>query len=104
MSTIPRRLLPQTVTVEPYIGTNGWGEQLYDPPATWRARVQSRRQLVRSRGGDEVVSETTITLPAKAVVPLDSRITLPDGTITHALTYGRLTGAHEVHHVTVTCS
>lgn len=95
--TIPRRLLPQQVTVEEPAGYD------YGPPVTYRARVSHIRQLVRSSTGSEVVSEATLTLPPDAVVPPDSRITLPGGAVTYAIGYAPHVGARGVHHVTVTC-
>lgn len=71
-----------TVTVEKFLGTNGYGEDVFDVPVVlappngcW---VDNARKVVRSKDGIEVVSETSIAT-STANAPLfatDSRVTI----------------------------
>ena len=66
MKTIPRRLLQDPVTFEPYEGDGAFGP-VYGTAVTVLGKVSMTRQLVRDAQGDEVVSEMTIYLdPADA--------------------------------------
>lgn len=58
-----RGRLREDVTVETYQGDGATGPVLA-APVTVKAVIESRRQLVRSASGDEVVSETTLTVHA----------------------------------------
>jgi hypothetical protein len=88
MAGIPPWLLNrmgQDVSVEPYAGAGAYGPT-YDPPATVRALVEHKRKLVRGKDGQEVVSETTIRMQLDVACPVDSRVTLSDGTKSTVLT------------------
>lgn len=74
----------QTVVVETYRGTSGYGVDLFDAPVTLAPDtdtgcfVEGGRNLVRAKDGAQVISESTLyTYPASA--PLfapDSRVTI----------------------------
>lgn len=76
---IPAFLLQHQVTIEPFLGTTGYGEDEYGPPVTVACFVDAKRRLVRNAEGSEVVSETTIYGPLGTVAHARSRVTLPDG-------------------------
>ncbi|MEU8196341.1 hypothetical protein AB0C10_21395 [Microbispora amethystogenes] len=76
--TLPADMLRHQVQVEPYLGPGPAGP-LYGDQVTYPGYVEDKRQLVRSATGDEVVSETTVYLDPGAVIPPESRVTLPSG-------------------------
>ncbi|MBC7340893.1 MAG: hypothetical protein H5U02_00305 [Clostridia bacterium] len=69
----------QTVTVEPFSGTNAYSEPVYGAPVTYSAFVQRKTKLVRDRTGREVVSTAQVYLDGSVNVGVQDRITLPDG-------------------------
>ena len=77
MSRLPRRLLRDTITFEPYVGEGAAGP-VYGEPFDVVGKVAAVRQLVLSSGGVEAISDTTVYLDpedAVAVVP-ESRTTI----------------------------
>jgi hypothetical protein len=76
-------LYVHTVTVETYLGTSGYGADLFAAPVILfgGCLVESARRLVRDKDGNEVISETTLyTSPASlALFAPDSRVTTIDG-------------------------
>lgn len=81
MSEIPDFLLVHEVTIEPWLGVNGRGEDLYADPITLPAFIEAGRGLTRDRTtGDMVTRTATIYIkPRASAPPIESRITLPDG-------------------------
>ncbi|MFI5808883.1 hypothetical protein [Streptomyces sp. NPDC051561] len=83
---VPAGLLRHRITVEPYRGDSAYGP-MYDPPvAGVRALVaHTVAQVRRASDGREVVSTAqVITLPGLDCPP-GSRVTLPDGRVTTAI-------------------
>ncbi|MBD2760071.1 hypothetical protein IEE94_11185 [Yimella sp. cx-573] len=65
-------------TVQRLRGTSGYGKPVYEPAETVAGFVSDKRRQVRDPGGDTVISETTIALPASVpIIPLGSLVTLP---------------------------
>lgn len=65
------------VTIARLTGSGPYGETWAEPTAH-RAWVDDTRRMVRDATGTEVVSETTVLLPAfTALVPVGSLLTLP---------------------------
>lgn len=89
---LPGWLLQQQVTVETYRGESAYGP-LYDPPVAIRCRHESKRQLVRDRTGQEVVSESRLFAFPEAALTPESRVSV-DGHTTTVLTVARHGGAH----------
>jgi hypothetical protein len=83
---VPDWLLVHTVTVEPQTGTGPYSDQ-YGPAVPVQCFVNYTRQLVRNQAGAEVVSEATVytTLDQTPLFPLDSRVTLPDGSVAYVI-------------------
>ena len=74
------------VTVETFLGSGGMGD-VYAPPAPLACFVDDKRTLVRSAGGEEVISETTLFAPAGVLfLTEDSRVTLPSGRVAYVIT------------------
>jgi hypothetical protein len=96
VSEIPDWMMPHQVQVEAYQGDSGYGD-VYRPKMPVRCAVDDRRTLVRSRSGEEVVSETTIRcrLMHETKFRLDSRVTLWPGTTRQRITYVLQTSARD---------
>lgn len=60
---------------------------VFDSPTIMRCNVESKRRLVRDSTGREVVSETTLFVPASEApkIALHAQVQLLDGTKTTAL-------------------
>ncbi|MFJ6074651.1 hypothetical protein ACIQFU_28125 [Streptomyces sp. NPDC093065] len=84
---VPRYLLRHRITVEPYLGDSAYGPTygpaVEDVPALVSAAV---RQVRRATDGREVVSTTQVITEPGLDSPPGSRITLPDGRTTTAIT------------------
>ncbi|MBT2381967.1 hypothetical protein J7E90_33020, partial [Streptomyces sp. ISL-111] len=68
----------------PYDGASAYGPT-YRPPFEVRALVAQVTKLHRTREGVQVVSVTQVIAEPGLDCPAESRITLPDGRITKAL-------------------
>ncbi|MEU2759389.1 hypothetical protein [Streptomyces sp. NPDC007094] len=87
MRRVPRYLLRHRITVEPYLGDSAYGPTygpaVVDVPALVSAAV---RQVRRATDGREVVSSTQVITAPGLDCPPGSRVTLPDGRTTTAIT------------------
>ena len=76
------RFFVHTATVEKFLGTSGYGADLFAAPVTIQCFADDARKLIRNKDGAEVVSESTLytfTTNAPLFAP-DSRVTIwPDG-------------------------
>ena len=68
-----------TATVEQFQGTNGYGQDVFAAAVTVPCFTDDSRKLVRSKTGEEVVSETTLYTSAADGVYFqeNSRVTMP---------------------------
>jgi hypothetical protein len=90
MGSVPAELFVHTMTIEPYTGQDGQGQDLYGAPVEVRCFVDAKRRRVRSPAtsnatGDEVLSEATAYAALATVAPPNSRVTLPDGTVSRVI-------------------
>ncbi len=93
------------ITVEP-LNAQGPEGETFGTAYTLSCFVAAKVRLIRSSGGDMVVSETTITAPAGIPkIPVGSRVTLPDGTPTTVLRFARADGGGlpTPDHVEIVC-
>lgn len=83
---LPPHFAIHTLSVETQIGEGGLGD-VYSPAVNVKGFLEYNRQLVRGRDGSEIISESTFytELSEASSFRLDSRVTLPDGTITYVL-------------------
>lgn len=81
---VPRWLLRHRVTIAPYIGDTAYGPA-YGPPVVVRALVAEAARDARDREGRETLSTAQIICEPDTVCPPESRITLPTGRQTRAL-------------------
>lgn len=69
-----------TAAVEMFLGTSGNGVDLFAAPVSIACFVDEARKLVRSKDGEQVVSESTLaTYPVNGpLFAADSRVTIRD--------------------------
>ncbi|MYW03465.1 hypothetical protein [Streptomyces sp. SID3343] len=84
MGAVPGWLLRHRVRIEPYIGDSAYGP-LYGAELTVRAMVDDTTRIVRSPTGAEVTSSTTVYVRRGVACPPGSRVTLPSGRRTVAI-------------------
>jgi hypothetical protein len=80
-----------TVIFELRTGTNGEGQPIYGATVTLVGFLMAKRRLVRTamtqtNTGDEVIAEATFLTDRGPSIPDNSRVTLPDGSISRVLT------------------
>jgi hypothetical protein len=85
VTALPAWLLCHTITIEPYRGSGAYGP-VYDGPAAAAALVAETVKHVRDSTGAVVVSTAQIYAGPDLDCPVGSRVILPDGRITRALT------------------
>ncbi|MFD7994547.1 hypothetical protein [Streptomyces mexicanus] len=85
MTALPGWLLRHTVTIEPYEGSGTYGP-VYGEPAAAAALVAETVKHIRDATGEIVVSTAQVYAGPDLVCPVGSRVILPDGRITRALT------------------
>ncbi|WP_405561915.1 hypothetical protein [Streptomyces sp. NBC_01180] len=83
---VPTWLLPHRVTVEPYAGDSAYGKTYRPAVEDVPALVAETIRTVRDPQGREVTSTAQIITAPGLDCPAESRITLPDGRTTTAIT------------------
>lgn len=68
-------MCPHTITVEPYVSTDQYGNFTYGTPVTYRARVQGKNRYITNTNGEEVVS--SVTTYVAGIVNVKDRVTFP---------------------------
>jgi hypothetical protein len=74
-------LMEDTVTIEPYAGTNAQQAVTYGTAVTYAAQVLPWSERVIMAGGREVRSTTSVIIPDRLFIDQRSRITLPAGVV-----------------------
>jgi len=72
-------LLPDSVTIEPYTGSDGYGAAQFGSGVTYKARIEYGPKDVKNPAGEEVVSNARIFIAATVAIDTRSKITLPAG-------------------------
>jgi hypothetical protein len=67
------------VTVEAYSGIDGFAKPTYESAQTISAVMEKQSRLVRTAGGQEVMSKHRLTFVRPVEIGPKDRITLPDG-------------------------
>lgn len=105
---LPEWCTPHAVTVETHQGAGAYGDT-YDAAITLPCWRKETRQLVRSRAGEEIVSEVQLRLrpdeggnDVENLFTPDSRVTLGPGRVTYVIGAGRRDGLDFWDHVEVT--
>ncbi|MEV5509046.1 hypothetical protein [Streptomyces orinoci] len=88
---VPDALLRHQITVEPYAGEGAYGAQHRHAIPNVRALVSEGTRMVRAADGRQVQATATVIAGPTLDCPPGSRITLPDGRTTTAITVTRHT-------------
>lgn len=72
-------MFSQEVTVEPFTGTDEYGNYAYGDSVSYQARVVGKTRVVRNSEGEESVSTHTVYLKSTSAFTPKDRITLPAG-------------------------
>ncbi|MBL1107985.1 hypothetical protein JK361_25920 [Streptomyces sp. 5-8] len=72
------------VTIEPYLGETSKGSR-FGAAATVRCFVDEQTRTVRSPGGDDVTSGSTVFADPGTQAPPGSRVRLPSGRVTRVI-------------------
>lgn len=91
MTAVPGWLLRHRITIEPYLGDSAYGPTYGPAVADVPALVALNIRTVRDIQGREVTSTAQIVARPDINCPAESRITLPNGTTTRAITVARHT-------------
>ncbi|WP_026923295.1 hypothetical protein [Glycomyces arizonensis] len=81
-----------TVSIEPYLGTDGYGRKQYGQAMPVQGWLEETRKVVRNKDGAEVVSSTQLHCDLGADVPELSKGTLPSGKVTEVVAVSHLDG------------
>jgi hypothetical protein len=80
---------PHTITVEAYEGAGAYGDTYAAAAEVPGCVVEHTRRRVQVQtqdaAGGIVISSTTVYAPPGTTAPAESRVTLPDGTVTRVL-------------------
>jgi hypothetical protein len=90
VTAVPAELLRHRVTVEPYLGDTAYGPR-YGPAVEVAALVAEVVRMVRAPDGRTVAATAQVITGPGLHCPAGSRLTLPDGRTTAALTVARHT-------------
>lgn len=90
LSELMPEFMQHECTFEPYAGMSGAGAALYGAAVTLTGWCEAKRRMVRTamtetNTGDEVVAESVFYTDRGPVIPVNSRVTLPDGTVSRVL-------------------
>ncbi|MFC5720369.1 hypothetical protein ACFP1Z_09365 [Streptomyces gamaensis] len=86
VTRVPPALLRHRITVEPYAGESAYGQQYRHAIPGVPALVDASPRLVRAPDGRQVTASATFIAGPVLDCPPGSRITLPDGRMTTAIT------------------
>ena len=92
-------LMMHVVGVESAIGYDAQSKPTYGAPVSRKAHVEEQvEQLNRSDGTNRIVV-ASVYMATTADVPIDSRVTLPSGTVGYVLFVERLYDEGGLHHI-----
>ncbi|MFD9789628.1 hypothetical protein ACFWXK_01630 [Streptomyces sp. NPDC059070] len=83
--SVPAFLLRHRVTVEPYLGDSAYGPRYGAPVSGVPALVGETVRMVRAPDGREVTSTAQVITAPGLTCPPGSRLTLPGGRMTTAI-------------------
>ncbi|THV26008.1 hypothetical protein [Glycomyces paridis] len=68
-----------TVTIEPHLGTNGYGQDMFGPAVEVQGWLEQKVKNIRDENGSETVSTAQFYCELGTSAPPRSRGTFPDG-------------------------
>lgn len=72
-------LLPDSVTIKPFTGNDGYGAPQFGAGTSYRARIEWGPKNVMNAQGQEVVSNARIFIATTAAIDSRSQVTMPAG-------------------------
>lgn len=72
-------LMPNTVTVQPFVSRDSYGAASYGSPVSYRARVNYKTHNILGSDGQLILSNGTIWMACDDPMTADDRVTLDDG-------------------------
>ena len=72
-------LFSMTVTIEPFVSRDEFGEPGYGSAVTYPARVEARSRLIAGSAGQEIAARGRVFLLATETPSVDDLMTLPEG-------------------------
>lgn len=84
--SVPDFLLRHRLRIEPYLGESAYGPRYGDPVEDVHALVAETVRIMRAPDGREVASTAQVITAPGLTCPPGSRLTLPGGRVTTALT------------------
>jgi hypothetical protein len=90
LSELMPEFMQHTLVIEPYGGTAGDGSETYGAGLTLTGWLDAKRRSIRtpmteSNTGNELIGEATFYTDRGPTIPNESRVTLPDGTVTRVI-------------------
>lgn len=82
---IPRFLMRHQVTVEAFLGDTSTGPKYGPPVVIEKCFVDEQTRGVRTPGGEQVTSTSTVYADRGTAAPQFSRVTLPSGRVTKVI-------------------
>lgn len=70
-------MMPDTVTIEPFVSRDAFGDKTYGTARVYTARVQGKNEVVRTRDNVDAVSTVQVYVDWTPTISPDDRITLP---------------------------
>lgn len=74
-------LMPNSVTVQTFLGVTDDGQRMFSSPITYRARVNTKTHNVIGAGNQLVVARGTAWLDTVDPISVNDKIILDDGTV-----------------------
>lgn len=74
-----KELFLHSITIEPFAGTDEWGNKSWGAGVSYPARVRNTRKKVLNPTGGDIVSETIVYVDTVAEIGMYDRLTLPAG-------------------------
>lgn len=78
---ISPRLFSSTITVEPYLGTDGYSNEIYGVPVMYKAREENRVEEAQLDNGQTLMQRCRVFVYGNANIHVRDRVTLSDGEI-----------------------
>lgn len=70
-------MMPDTITIEPFISRDAFGSSTYGAAVSYQARVQGKNKIIRTRDNVQAVSTIQVYIDSVPAVSPDDRVTLP---------------------------
>lgn len=90
--------MPSTITREPFVSHDKYGEKTYGAGESIQCRIQEREERVAIASGEEVLARGRVYLGEITGIATVDKVTLPDGTTPEILTVRKVNDEDGPHH------